>query len=195
MRFGDFLRDVAYGWRSLMRAGGFFVVVVLTLGLGIGANVAMFSVVYSVLWRPLPYADADRLVVVSTTAPRTSGEGRTPGEITDLRAQSRTLEYVSSLYGVDANLTIDDQLERVYAISTNDDALVALGAVPPVIGRTLKATVDLGPDGFVRAVLISDGLWKRRFGSDRTVLGRHIQVNNIDCEIAGVIRPGFRVFL
>src|ERR1051325_41181 len=74
-RVNDFTRDVAYGWRSLLRARGFFVVVVLTLALGIGANVGMFSVVYSVLWRPLPYRNADRLVVLSTNIRRVAGLG------------------------------------------------------------------------------------------------------------------------
>jgi hypothetical protein len=91
-RLHDFSRDMAYGWRSLMRARGFFVVVVLTLALGIGANVAMFSVVYSVLWRPLPYPNADRLVVLSTNIRRVAGEGLTSGELTDLGAHSKTLE-------------------------------------------------------------------------------------------------------
>jgi len=194
-RLNDFSRDVAYGWRSLMRARGFFVVVVLTLGLGIGANVAMFSVVYSVLWRPLPYPNADRLVVLSTNIRRVAGEGLTDGELIDLRDHSQTLETIASLNGVDANLSVDDQLERVYAISTNDDSLAALGALPLKLGRPLKATDDLGKDGFVRAVLISDALFMRRFGGDEATIGRHIQVNNIDCEIVGVVPAGFRVYL
>jgi predicted permease len=194
-RLNDFTRDVAYGWRSLMRARGFFAVVVVTLALGIGANVAMFSVVYSVLWRPLPYPNADRLVALSSNIRRFAGEGLTPGEVNDLRASSKTLETIASLYGVDANLNIDDQLERVYAISTNDDGLAALGALPLTLGRSLKATDDLGKDGFVRAVLISDALFKRRFGGDPATIGRHIQVNNIDCEIVGVVPAGFRVYL
>jgi putative ABC transport system permease protein len=192
---GDFYRDVAYGWRSLMRARGFFVVVVLTLALGIGANVAMFSVVYSVLWRPLPYPNADRVVVLSTNIRRVADQGLSSGEIADLRANGKTLETIASISGVDANLNVDDQLERVYAISSTDDSLAALGALPLTLGRSLKATDDIGKDGFVRAVLISDALFKRRFGGDRATIGRHIQVNNIDCEIAGVVPAGFRVYL
>lgn len=190
------LRDVTYGWRSLGRAPGFSAVVILTLALGIGVNVAMFSVIYSVLWRPLPYPGADRLVLLSTNIRRISGDaGLTPGETQALRAGSRTLEQIASVSGVDANLNIDGELERVFAVSASDDALAAFGALPPALGRGLRSKQDLGPDGFIRAVVISDGLWRRRFAADPSVIGRHTQVNNIDVEVVGVLRPGLQVFL
>jgi predicted permease len=189
------IRDLRSGGRLIARGPGFAAVVVLTLALGIGANVTMFSVMYSVLWRPLPYPDASRLVLLGANVKQTTGAGLASGEALDLRQQTQTLEGVAAVSGVDANLTIDGELERVYAVSANDDALRLLGADPPALGRTLRASSDLGKDGFVATVVISDGLWRRRFGTDPATVGRHIQVNNIDVEIVGVLAPGLRVFL
>jgi putative ABC transport system permease protein len=196
MAIQGLLRDTAYAWRSLRHAPGFSAVVIVTLALGIGVNVAMFSVIYSVLWRPLPYPNADRLVLLGTNIRRiSSGAGLSPGETEALRTGSRSLELIAAVSGVDANLNVDGELERVFAVSASDDALSAFGAMPPAMGRGLKSAQDLGADGFVRAVVISDGLWRRRFAADPLVIGRHLQMNNIDVEVVGVLRPGLQVFL
>lgn len=188
------LRELRYGCRSLLRTPGFVAVVIVTLGIGIGANVTMFSVMYSVLWRPLPYPHADRLVLVSATVKSVADAGLSPREAQALRTQTTTLEHIAAVSGVDANLDVDGDLERVFAVSANDDALVALGGAPPALGRLLEEKVDVG-DPWVRSVVISDGLWRRRLAADPSVIGRHIQMNNIDVEIVGVLRPGLRVFL
>ena len=94
-----------------------------------------------------------------------------------------------------ANLTISGELERVFAGSASADALKMLGADPPALGRLLDDRADFAPDGRVSAVVISDALWRRHFSADPTAVGRRIEVNGIPVQIAGVLRPGLKVFL
>lgn len=182
-------------FRSLFRAPGFTLVVIVTLGLGIGASVTTFSVMQAVLWRPLPYPDASRLVLVDANLGSRKNVGVAPGEMLQIRSQAKTIDRMAAISGVSANLTIGTELERVFAASANDEALTLLGAEPPALGRLTRDRQDIGPDGFISAVVISDGLWRRAFGADPAAVGRHIQVNNIDAQIAGVLRPGLKVFL
>ena len=186
------MQDVSYGYRALTRTPLFAGVVVLTLALGIGANVTMFSVMYSVLWRSLPYPEADRLVLLDADVGGDTGAGLAPGEALALR-DSRVLEQVATVVGVHANLTVDGEMDHVAAASATNGALPLLGGEPMALGRNLRSEQDAGQ--FVRAVVISDALWRRRFHADPRVLGRHIQVNNLDVEIVGVLPPHFRVIL
>lgn len=188
-------RDVVYGLRMLRRAPGFACVVIATLALCIGANVTMFSVMNAVLWRTLPYPDVNRLVVVDADYRGTTNAGISYGEGADLRAEPALFEALATIVRVDAHLTTDGPFEQVIAANATDDALPLLGAVPMAYGRTTEAHRDHGPDGFVRTVVISHDLWRRRFNSDPAVVGRHTQVNNLDVEIVGVLPPDFRVFL
>lgn len=189
------MRDLRGGLRSLLRAPGYSLVVVLTLGLGIGASVTTFSVLQAVLWRPLPYPDAERLVLIDATTNNRRNTGVAPLEMREIGASAKTIDRIAAVSGVSANLTIGSELERVFAASANDAALQMLGAEPPALGRLTSDRGDIGPDGFISAVVISDALWRRHFGSDRAAIGRRIQVNNINAEVVGVLRPGLRVFL
>ena len=189
------MRDVRDGLRSIRRAPGFALVVVATLGLGIGASVTTFSVMQAVLWKPLPYPDADRLVLLDAEVNHIKDSGISEGEIAELVASSRTLDAVASFSGVNANLAIDNEMERVFAVSASRAALPLLGADPPALGRLTRGREDIGPDGFISGVVISDGLWRRQFGASPDAIGRRIQVNNIDAQVLGVLRPGLRVFL
>ena len=181
--------------RSLKRTPGFVLVVTLTLGLGIGTSVTTFTVLQGVLWKPLPYPNAERLVFLDGYSKTGTNRGLKPYEIRQINAHGRTLDSIAVVSGVPANLNIDGQLERVFAVSANVDALTMLGADPPALGRLINDTTDFSADGFVRAVVISDALWRRHFGSDPTAVGRHIQVNNLDVQIVGVLRPGLKLFL
>jgi putative ABC transport system permease protein len=181
--------------RSLKRTPGFVSVVVLTLGLGIGTSVTTFTVLQGVLWKPLPYPNAERLVLLDAEWNGTRRRGVAPLEIRDLKANSRTLDAIAVVSGVSANLNIDGELERVFAVSANADAFRMLGADPPALGRVVNDATDFAPDGRVSAVVISDGLWRRHFGADPAAVGRHIEVNNIPVQIAGVLRPGLKLFL
>jgi predicted permease len=181
--------------RSLKRAPGFGFVVVLTLGLGIGTSVTTFTVLRGVLWKPLPYPGAERLVLVDGFSKTGNHRGLKPYEIGQLNSHSRTLDSIAAVSGVPANLNIDGELERVDAVSAHADALAILGADPPALGRLINDTTDFSADGFVNAVVISDALWRRHFGSDPSAVGRHVQVNNLTVQIVGVLRPGLKLFL
>jgi predicted permease len=187
-------RDVRHGARLIGRFPGYTAVVALTMALGIGVNAATFTVIHSVLWRPLPYPDADRLVAIEVDAHGVTNAGATPAEALDLQAALRSLARVSIAIGVDASLNVDGVMERVAAASATDDVLPLLGAEPMWLGRPLDNTRDEGTDR-VKSVVISHGLWLRRFHADPTVVGRHVDVNNLDVEVVGVTRPGFHVYL
>jgi predicted permease len=187
-------RDVRHGARLIGRSPGYAVVVVLTMALGIGVNAATFAVIHAVLWQPLPYPDAERLVAVEVDARGVTGAGAAPDEAVDLRAGLRSLTRVSLANGVDASVNIDGVMERVAAASATNDVLPLLGAEPMWLGRPLDDARDEGRDT-VKSVVISHDLWLRRFHADPTVIGRHVDVNNIDVEVVGVTRPGFRVYL
>ncbi|MGH9219064.1 MAG: ADOP family duplicated permease [Vicinamibacterales bacterium] len=181
--------------RSLKRTPGFALVVSLTLGLGIGTSVTTFTVMQGVLWKPLPYPGAERLVLLDGFSKTGNTRGIKPYEVTQLKAQSRTLDSIAVVSGVPANLNIDGELERVFAVSAHVEALTMLGADPPALGRLINDYTDFSADGFVNAVVISDALWRRHFGSDPSAIGRHIQVNNLNVQIVGVLRPGLKLFL
>jgi putative ABC transport system permease protein len=181
--------------RSLKRTPGFVLVVVLTLGLGIGTSVTTFTVLQGVLWKPLPYPDAERLVLLNGTSKTGTDSGVKPYEIRRIKERSRTIDSIAVVSGVSANLDIGGELERVFAVSANAEALSLLGADPPALGRLFDEKIDFAPDGFVSAVVISDGLWRRHFGADPAAVGRFIQVNNLNVQIVGVLRPGLKFFL
>jgi predicted permease len=186
------LRDA---FRSFKRAPGFVLVVVLTLGVGIGTSVTTFTVLQGVLWKPLPYPNAARLVLLDAEWNGNRRRGVAPLEIRDLKVKSRSLDAIAVFSGVPANLTIGGELERVFAGSASSDALKMLGADPPALGRLLDDRTDFAPDGRVSAVVISDALWRRHFSADPAAIGRRIEVNGIPVLVAGVLRPGLKVFL
>jgi predicted permease len=187
------IRDARYAVRALLRSPGFSAVVVLTLAVGIGTNVTMFSVMRAALWRPLPYSDPTRIVMLQVDARNVENAGAAPGEVLDLRARSRLLKDLSTINVVDANLDYRGEMEHLSAASVSDDFLPLLGA-RPVLGRPLNSKVDEGTTQ-VRVVLISDDLWRRRFAADSGVIGRGVRINNLEVQIAGVLSPGFRLFL
>ncbi len=186
------IRDVRYACRTLRRAPGFTAVVVFTLALGIGGTVTMFSVMHAVLWRPLPYPAAERIVYLQVDARGVSNAGAAPGEVLDLQARSRTLEHISIIAGADANLEYNGEIEHVGSASVSDDLLPLLGA-SPALGRPLNSKTDI--PGMVRNFLISDALWRRRFAADPAAIGRKVQVNNLEMQIAGVLPAGIRPYL
>jgi putative ABC transport system permease protein len=187
-------RDVRYGARVLRRSPGYAVVVILTIALGIGANVAVFSVVHAVLWRSLPYPDAARLVVIEADTQAIPSAAAATGAVFDVRDQSRSIVSIAQAEGRDASLLIDGVMERVAGARVTDDLLSLLGATPLRLGRPIVTAQDA--DGFrVKGIVISHELWQRRFQSDPQVIGRRVSVNNFDVQIVGVMRPGFRLVI
>jgi predicted permease len=178
------LKDVRYGLRSLARAPLFTAAAILALALGIGSATAIFSVVQAVLLRPLPYADPERLVVVLHD--RTNPVA--PANYLDWKRQSASFAGMGAADYWMPNLTGVDAPESVLALKTTWDLLPMLG-VRPQLGRFfLPVEDDPGGD---KAVILSDRLWRRRFGADPVVLGRPMSLNGEPYTIVGVMPAGF----
>src|SRR5687767_4678770 len=185
------VRDVRHMGRNLRRSSGFTLSVVLILALGIGANTAVFSVVNSVLLKPLPYPGADRIVVLRT-AFHTSGETQTLVTIAnfrDWRARSSSFDAMASYRPGETSVTTGVTAE--YGRTASVDAqFFRVFAVQPIIGRTFRAD-EVHPNAPPH-VLISHSYWQNRLGGDPRVLERTICVANVTRSIIGVLPPGFR---
>jgi putative ABC transport system permease protein len=183
------IQDLRYAVRMLRKKPSFSVITVLTLALGIGANTAIFSVVNSVLLRPLPYPESERLVFLSE---RTQQAERTfiawPNYL-DWRAQNRVFEHIG-VYNRDSyNLTGDGEPERLLAGQVSADLFAVLG-VGAALGRVFAGDEDR--PGGLPVVVLSYGLWQRRFGGDPNILNRTITLNERGYTVIGVMPRGFR---
>lgn len=185
------LQDSRYAFRSLLKTPGFTVVAVLTLALGIGANIAIFTVVNAVLLRPLPFPHPEQLVRIFDDLNGTGVKdtGMSVPEFEDLRDRSGVFESMSVLWPVSTALSGGDHAERIEMLGTSFDYFNVLGA-QAALGRVYDAR-DTMP-GFTESVVISDGLWKRQFGGDPRILGRRIRVDEDAYTIVGVMPPEFR---
>ena len=183
------LRDARVGARVLWSAPTYALMVVLTIALGVGSNAAVFSVAHAVLWRPLPYPDAHRLVAVEAdTRTAATGYDAGPGAL-DIRERSGLITDMVQIEGRDASLEVDGVMEHVASARVTDGAMQLLGAAP-VLGRPIITSQDLD-DFAIRGVVISHALWQRRFGGDPNTVGRRISVNNHHARIVGILRQGF----
>jgi len=188
--FDSLARDVRYGIRALLRSPGFTAVAVVSLALGIGANTTMFSVAYAVLYRPLPFDDPDRLVVIHEQNVKRGDVQRLPSLATIIEWQEgvRSFERIEGMvwYAETNTLTGDGAAERVRVQFLTPHAFSLLG-VTPARGR-LFSRDDALPEN--RSAVISDGLWRRRFGGDAGVLGRTLRVGDTQWPIVGVLPAG-----
>src|ERR687884_1667850 len=171
------LQDLRYGARVLAKKPGFTAVAIITLALGGGVNTAMFSVVNALLLRPLPFKHSEQLVRVTSDFTRRNARdvGATVPELFDYRDRAGVFEDVSGLYPINVNLTEVDEPERIEALLVSPSYFSILGA-DAALGRTFQPD-DYQP-GITEIVVISDGLWKRRFGSDPNILGKKIRLDN-----------------
>jgi putative ABC transport system permease protein len=184
-------KDIAYALRSMARNPGLCAVAVLTLALGIGANTAMFSVIHAVLLRPLPLRDPDRLVGIWAGIPRLKIQGASVEYNTFVewwRARSRSFEALAAHSPSSVNLTSGDQPQRVRMLRVSGNHFSMLG-VRPSLGRDFLAAED--QPGAPRVALLSNGLWKRRFGADPAILGRSIELDRNSYTVVGVLPPDF----
>jgi predicted permease len=183
-------QDVRVGARMLRRNPVFAAVAVLTLGLGVGANAAIFSVVNAVLLRPLPYPDAERLVLVWATDTKrgvTEDVASYP-DVEDWKAQNRSFEGMAAFTERGAMLAGADQAVLVPALQTMPGFFETLG-VSPAMGRTFRAE-DQDPGS--RVVLLSDAAWKQHFAGRADVLGQTLRVNEQTHTVIGVMPADFR---
>ncbi|HKB64556.1 MAG TPA: ABC transporter permease [Pyrinomonadaceae bacterium] len=182
-------QDLRYGLRGLLKRPGFTLVAIITLALGIGANTAIFSVVNAVVLRPLPYAEPDRLMTLWETMPGTDQRSVAPGNFVDWKSQNKTFDDLAATFYANFNLTSDGEPDRIDGATITSDLMSVLG-VSAQLGRTFQADDDEHQDRNV--VLISDGLWKRRFGADRNVIGHSITIDETPHIIVGVMGRGFQ---
>jgi putative ABC transport system permease protein len=189
--------DLRYAFRGLMRRPGFAVTILLTLALGIGANVAIFSLVRAVVLKPLPYKDPDRLVHIYENHPRGQrfkwGEGRfyilvRPGTLHAWREQSTAFERIEAIRWRTMTLTGGERAESIWANEVTDGYFEAAG-VRAALGRPLTPA-DFAA-GVPRAVVLSDRLWRRRYGADPAIVGRTIQLDGGAVPVVGVMPQGF----
>ncbi len=191
-----FLADIRYGARQLRRNPGFTAITILTLALGIGANTAVFSVVNSVLLKPLAYPKSEELVSLHQDAPGAAGlfsvsDGLrlSPSMYFTYAEQNRTFQSLGVWTAGTANVSGQTEAEQVRAVEITDGVLQTLG-ISPMIGRPLSPA-DQQPRS-AETVMLSYGYWQRRFGADRAVLGRKIIVDSRLREIVGVMPRGFQ---
>ena len=182
------IRDLRYGLRSLMRSPGYALMVVLTLGLGIGANTAIFSLVDGVLLRPLPYADGHELVLARQQAPR-AGTANIPfsvKEISDYRAQLATLDGFVEYHGMSFTLLDRGEPDRVLTGVVSANFFDVLG-VQPLHGRTFRGgDDDLGAEA---VLVLSYPYWQQRFGGDPDIVGQVFEMNDRPHTVVGVLPP------
>jgi putative ABC transport system permease protein len=185
---GTLLRDVRYGLRALAKRPGFTLVAVLTLALGIGATTAIFSVVHAVLLRPLPFDDAGRLVYLTERNTQQESLSFSWPDFADWREQSRAFERVAAYNRDSYNLTGDGDPERLPAAQVSADLFKVLRA-DAARGRVFTDEEDRA--GAAPVVLLSYGLWQRRFGGDQSIVGRQITLNGRGYAVVGVMPRGF----
>jgi putative ABC transport system permease protein len=184
-------QDLKYGLRMLARAPGFTAAAVLTLALGIGANTAIFSVVDAVLLKPLPYKDTDRLVMVWEQNPERGWYRNiiSAANFLDWRKQNDVFTQMASLDPERAfNLTGTGNPEEVWGERVTTNLFTLLG-VRPFMGRDFLPEEDKPGGG--RAVILSHGLWERRYGGDANLIGKQISLNNESYTVVGVMPSGF----
>ena len=177
------IQDLRYGVRMLLKKPAFTAIAIITLALGVGANTAIFSVVNAVLLEPPPYGEPDRLVWVSHK------DSLTPADFLDYREQAETFEHMAAFIGWGVNLTEKGEPERVSGSLVSPGFFSALG-VPAMIGHTF--TTEEEHDFSARYVVLSQGLWERRFGADAGVVGSSLLINDESFTVVGVMPRDFR---
>ncbi len=182
-------QDLRYGARMLLRQPGFTLIAVLTLGLGIGANTAIFSVVNAVLLRAFPYGDADRLVIVWEKMRQNEQNVISPANFFDWQEQQSVFAGLAAFNDTRNSLSGDGAPEEIAGQVATDNLFSVLG-VNALIGRTF--TPEDGKPGQNTVVVLSYGLWQRRFGADPNVIGRNVILNAMDYTVIGVTPPDFK---
>src|SRR5882724_3459920 len=197
---GAFLNDLRYGARMLFKRPGFTAVAVFTLALGIGVNSSIFSIVNAVLLRPLSYKDSSRLVEFWETNPIKGWNDDTtscaPANYVDWQAQSQSFDEMAAYIAgqsrgaslADFYLTGGDRPERLRGLQVTGNLFSVLG-IPAAIGRTFRNEETW--EGQSRVIVLSHGLWERRFGSDPSIIGKTVTLNGVGRTVVGVMPATF----
>jgi cell division protein FtsX len=184
--------DLRYGLRMLRMNLGFTAIAVLTLALGIGANTAIFSVLDAVVLKPPPYPQADRLALIWTEM-KSAGQSRAPSsgpDLLDIRHRAKLLQDAGGIWVGSAAVTGTGEPEQIKLGFTTANFLSLLG-IPPATGRLFNAQDELENAGPV--IIITDGLWRRKFGGDENIIGRSLNIDGRAATIVGVMPASFRL--
>lgn len=182
-------QDVRFGFRQLLRKPGVPILIILLLALGIGVNAAIFSVVKAVVLEPLPFEDPDRLVQFWETNPEFNRQPLSAPTFLDFRDKAQSFEQLVCYRPYPINLTGDGEPERILRTQTTT-GLFEMLRVQPALGRTFaREEEEAGHD---KVVIMSDGLWKRRYGADPSILGKTITMDDEVYTVVGVMPPGFQ---
>jgi predicted permease len=180
-------QDLRHGARMLAKNPGFTLVAVITLALGIGANTSIFSVVSAVLLRPLPYPEPERLVMVWEKLIRQDGRNVVSlADFCDWRERNRVFENIAASNGITVDLTEGSEPEQIRAAEVSPSYFDVLG-FKPMLGRSFLPEDEL--PGANNVAVINHGLWQRRFGADRSIIGRKILLSGESYEVIGVLPP------
>ena len=183
-------QDIGYGSRLLFKNLRFTVVAVLSLAIGIGATTAIFSVTSALLLRPLPYKDADSLVILWNRSPGLNvvQDWFSPGQYLDIKAENKIFEQVAATIDSSFNLTGQGPAERVEGARVSS-SLFPLLQTQPIMGRAFAPDED--DQGKPTVAILSYGFWKHRFAADAQVVGKALMLNGNPVEIVGVMPQDF----
>jgi putative ABC transport system permease protein len=185
-----FLQDVRYAFRTLSRSRMFALIAVACLAIGIGVNTTIFSVVNAILLRPFAFTDPERLVVLEELDTKNDDRaGVAWPNLVDWRSQSKVFTDIGAVQGRSLTLANVAEPERLEGSAITWNLFPMLG-VKPALGRLIRAEED--KPGGDRVVLLSDGLWQRRFGRDPTIVGKTLMLNEIAHTVIGVMPPAFK---
>ena len=183
------LKDIRYGVRGLLKHPGFAAIVIFTLAVGIGASTAIFTVVNSVMLRRLPYRTAARIVAIQELNPKGERIQSTAANFLDWRAQNTVFEQLAAIRSANANLNLSDETERIDVAQTSANFFDVFG-IEPQLGRLFVAADEQA--GHQPIVVLSDHLWRRRFGADAGIIGKPVSLDGRNYTVVGVAPPGFQ---
>src|SRR5262245_47130943 len=179
------LQDLQFGIRMFLKSPGLTAVLILTIALGIGFNSALFSVVNTLLLNPLPFPDADRLVIAWTKSAKINSDrlGITPEDFAEWRKQTQSFVGITAGTGALFNLSGADEPERIQAGGVSINFFSTLG-IKPALGRDFLPEDEELNSG--RIVILSQSVWRRRFNSDPSLIGRTITLNDLPYTVVGI---------
>src|ERR1700752_174259 len=180
------LQDLRYRLRTLRKNPGFTLAAILTLALGIGANTAVFSIANSIVFRPLPYQEPERLVLLAYALHEVA-----QGNFLDWRQQNQSFESVAALHYWVANLTGGDEPERLDGYAVSPSLFPMLG-VKPIQGRSFSPEEE--EEGKDNVLMVSAGFWQRRFGADPNLVGKTLTINGKSRTVVGIMPADFQFY-
>ena len=188
----SFWQDLRYGFRMLLKSPGFSLVAIVALALGIGANTAIFSVVNAVMLRPLPFPESSRLVDIYHAYPGIHLDHATvsPISLGFYRQNAKSYESIGAFtgYRAPANLTGTGEPQRIHSVAVNGDFFKTMG-ISPIFGRAI--TNDDDQPGHNRVVVLANGLWKRQFAGDPSIVGKTVTLDGNNYDVIGVMPASF----